>query len=87
MNIPAAALLFYFLGTSCFVLPLMFVSLQFDGGAGYAITLYWIGGFISILVGILSHLWSRSRHAEGHKAFAADMSKDVIPHRLGETEE
>jgi hypothetical protein len=87
LKIPIAALLLYMLATCCFVLPLIFTSLQFDGGAGYAITMYWAGGFISVLMGMLFHLWDRSRHAPGQKIFAAGVDKDVVPRRLGETEE
>lgn len=87
LHTPVAAWLLYLVGASCLVLPLIFTSLQFDDGAGYAITMYYAGGFIAFLLGILFHLWSSSRQAAGHKTFSAGINKDVVPHRLGETEE
>lgn len=85
--ISITAMLLYVLGLCCFILPLFFPALQFDGGFGYMLALYYLCGIIFLLAGIFFHLWIKSASAAGHTQFLESAGKEAVPHRLGENEE
>ena len=69
------------------MLPLFFPALQFDGGFGFMLALYYLSGIIFLLAGIFFHLWIRSRDAAGHMQFLESADKEAVPRRLGENED
>ncbi|MBI3728304.1 MAG: hypothetical protein HY254_08210 [Burkholderiales bacterium] len=86
-SVSLTAIALYVFALCCFLLPLVFPALQFDGGFGYMLALYYLCGIIFSLAGIFFHLWIKSRNAAGHTQFLERAEKEAVPHRLGENEE
>ncbi len=86
-SVPVLALLLYVLALCCFILPVIFPGLQFDGGFGYVLVLYYICGIIFLLVGFIIHSWVKSRDAAGHAQLLEGVEKEMAPHRLGESQD
>ncbi|MFZ6643813.1 hypothetical protein ACO0LL_29080 [Undibacterium sp. TC4M20W] len=86
-GIPLVALLLYVSGLCCFILPVVFPALQFDGGFGYMFVLYYLCGIIFLLAGFIFHSWVKSGNAAAHARLLEGIEKDTVSHRLGEGQE